>query len=120
VAFSWRNNSRNFVFFSTKVKPTTICLALGENRPQYSDANAPTASPPKAQKTRLEDEGDADPDPNCGRVWKTQGLLNPKPSGPVLYARSNATIKKARSAGEQGEFSVGLSARRDVASQPAK
>jgi hypothetical protein len=56
--------------------------ALGERRPRDSDAPSSTASPPEAQRTRLEDAGDAEPEPQLRARLKSRVLLNRNPKRP--------------------------------------
>jgi hypothetical protein len=52
--------------------------ALRERRPRDFDAAAPTASPPEAQRTRLEDAGDAEPEPQLWARLEDAGAAEPE------------------------------------------
>jgi hypothetical protein len=52
--------------------------SLGERLWRDSEAAAPTASPPDAQQARLEDAGDAEPEPQLRARLQDAGIVGPK------------------------------------------
>jgi hypothetical protein len=73
---------------------SAIRPALGERRPRDSDANAPNASPPEAQRARLEGAVVVEPEPRLRARLEDAQAAEPEPQA----APCSCAVKRADTA----------------------